>query len=322
MSIERSSEYVLLTGTAHPKLANKIGELLEQEVYQSVKKIFADGERDIQIPTNVRNRDVFIIQPTCTPHTDSYIAELLFIIQAARLASAREITAVLPYFGYGRQDRKDRPRVAVAAHLIANLIQFSGADRIVTVDIHNETLTGTVSCPWDNVYASWSFVPVVKSLNLSDLVVVSPDKGGVTKALAYATRLGSNKIAIVYKNRDVNVANESQTLGMIGDVEGKDTLIVDDILDTAGTLTNAAALLKERGANRILAAITHGVFSHPATKRIDDSVIERVYVTDTIPANSEVAQCPKIKIVPIAPLLAGVINCIYKGDSISQKFIL
>src|SRR3989344_527028 len=236
--------FVLLTGTANLKLAQDVAKILGKDVGETVS-VFADGEKRVIIPENLRKRDVFIIQPTCPP-VDSSIIELFLIIDAAKRSSASEVTAVIPYFGYSRQDRKDRPRVPISASIVARLIEYSGADRILTIDIHSEQEAGFVEIPWDNLFSSYSFLPELKKHFKSNLIIASPDKGGVPKATFYADLLQAEGIAIVFKERDVHKKNVSQALGMIGDVQGKDVLIVDDMIDTGGTLCDAAVLIKSK----------------------------------------------------------------------------
>jgi len=314
-----SNSFVLLTGTANLKLAKDIAKYLKKPIHETVST-FADGEKRIVIPENLRKREVFIIQPTNFPVNDN-LMELLLMIDAARRASAIEITAVIPYFSYSRQDRKDRPRVPISASLVAGIIEYAGADRIVTIDLHSEQQQGFIKCPWDNLYGSYSLFPVLRKEFSKDLVVASPDKGGVPKATFYATKLKADGIAIVFKQRDVMQENVSDTLDMIGHVEGKDVLLVDDMIDTAGTICHAANFIKERGAKSVCAAATHGIFSGPAMQRINDSELEKVYITDTVPLNKEVLKNPKIKVISVAKLLAEAIKCIYTGDSISEKLI-
>lgn len=311
--------FVLLTGRANLKLAQEVGRFLKKEVHETVSE-FADGEKRIIIPENLRRRNVFIIQPTCTP-VDTNIMELLLIIDAAKRSSASEVSAIIPYFGYSRQDRKDRPRVPISASLVARLIEFSGADRILTIDIHSEQEPGFVEVPWDNLYASYSFLPVLKKIFNKNLIVASPDKGGVPKATFYAELLDADGIAIVYKERDVTKKNESKVLYMVGDVEGKDVLLVDDMIDTAGTICEAANLIKEGGAKSVSAVATHGLFSDPAPERIAKSSLDRIFITDTVPLTKDMLNNPKVKIVSVAKLLAEAINCIYNGDSMSEKLI-
>lgn len=315
----QSNGFVLLTGTANLKLAKDVAKILGKDADETVSE-FADGEKRIIIPENLRKRDVFIIQPTCPP-VDSNIMELLLIIDAAKRSSASEISAIIPYFGYSRQDRKDRPRVPISASLVAGLIEYAGADRILTVDIHSEQEPGFVKIPWDVLYGSYSFLPELKKHFGKNLVVASPDKGGVPKATFFADLLDADGVAIVFKERDVNTKNESKALEMIGDVKGKDVLLVDDMIDTAGTICDAAKLIKERGAKSVSAAATHGLFSDPAPKRIKETPLDMIFVTDTVPIRKEMSANPKVKVVSIAKLLAEAIKCIYNGDSISGKLI-
>lgn len=314
-----SNGFVLLTGTANLPLAKDIAKILGKDADETVT-IFSDGEKRIIIPENLRKRNVFIIQPTCPP-TDTNIMELLLIIDAAKRASAAEVSAIIPYFGYSRQDRKDRPRVPISASLIARLIEFAGADRILTLDIHSEQEPGFVKIPWDNLYSSYSLIPELKKYFGSDSVIASPDKGGVPKATFYADLLDADGIAIVFKERDTEKMNESRVLDMIGHVEGKDVLIVDDMIDTAGTICDAAKLFKERGAKSISAIATHGLFSGSAPKKIADSPISKIFITDSVPLRAEMLNNPKIVVISVAKLLAEAINCIYNGDSISEKLI-
>lgn len=311
--------YVLLTGTANLVLAKDVASHLNKEVFETVST-FADGEKRIIIPENLRKRDVFIIQPTCSPVNDN-IMELFLIIDAAKRSSASEVSAIIPYFGYARQDRKDRPRVPISASIVARLIEFAGADRVLTIDIHSEQEAGFVEIPWDNLYASYSFLPVLKKTFPKNLVVASPDKGGVLKATFYADLLNADGIAIVYKERNAQKTNESKALDLIGNVEGKDVLVVDDMIDTAGTLCEAVRLIKIKGAKSVSVAATHGLFSGPAPKKIADANLENIFITDTVPIREEMRNNPKVTIVSVAKLLAEAINCIYKGDSMSEKLI-
>ncbi|MBI2330241.1 ribose-phosphate pyrophosphokinase [Candidatus Daviesbacteria bacterium] len=311
--------FVILTGTANVKLAKDIAKILGKNADETVT-VFADGEKRIIIPENLRKRDVFIIQPTCPP-VDANIMELFLMLDAAKRSSAAEVSAVIPYFGYSRQDRKDRPRVPISASIIARLIEFAGADRILTIDIHSEQEPGFVEIPWDNLYGSYSFLPELKKHFSNGLVVASPDKGGVPKAAFYSELLGAEGMAIVFKERDVQKMNVSKTLDMIGNVTGNDVLIVDDMIDTAGTICDAAELIKERGASSISVAATHGLFSGPALERIKEAPIDKIFITDTVPLKEEILKDPKVIVVSVAPLLAEAIECIYKGDSMSEKLI-
>ncbi len=311
--------FVLLTGTANLKLAQDVAKILGKNTDETVTT-FADGEKRIIIPENLRKRDVFIIQPTCPP-VDSSIMELLLIIDAAKRSSASEVSVIIPYFGYSRQDRKDRPRVPISASLVARLIEFAGANRILTIDIHSEQEPGFVEIPWDNLFGSYSLLDELKKYFKSNLIIASPDKGGVPKATFYADLLNADGIAIVYKERDMNQANKSKALDLIGEVEGKDVLIVDDMIDTAGTLCEAARLIKAKGAKSISVAATHGLFSGQAPKRIEEAGLEKIFITDTVPIREEMRNNPKVTIVSVAPLIAEAIKCIYNGDSMSEKLI-
>lgn len=314
-----SNGFVLLTGTANLKLAQDVAKILGKNADETIT-VFADGEKRVVIPENLRKREAFIIQPTCPP-VDSSIMELLLIIDAAKRSSASEISAIIPYFGYSRQDRKDRPRVPISAALVASLIEYAGADRILTVDIHSEQEPGFVEIPWDNLYASYSFFPILKKHFNNSMVVASPDKGGVLKASFYADYLQAEGIAIVFKERDVSRINESKTLDMIGNVKDKDILIVDDMIDTAGTIVEAANIIKDRGAKSVCAAVTHGLFSGPAPEEIKASALDKVFITDTVPIKEEMLKSKKIEVVSVAPLIAEAIKAIYNGDSISEKLI-
>lgn len=313
------NDFVLLTGTANLKLAQNVAKILGKNADETVSE-FADGEKRIVIPENLRKRDVFIIQPTCPP-VDSNLMELLLMIDAAKRSSAAEVSVVIPYFGYSRQDRKDRPRVPVSAALVAKLIEHAGADRILTIDIHSEQEPGFISIPWDNLYASYSLFPTLKKYFTKEIVVASPDKGGVLKASFYADYLNADGIAIVFKERDLETRNESKAFEVIGNVKDKDVLIVDDMIDTGGTIVEAAKIIKERGAKSVSVSATHGLFSDPAPKKIAESPIDKIFITDTVPIRKELADSGKLHIISIAPLLAEAISCINNGDSISEKLI-
>ncbi len=315
-----NEDFVLLTGTSNPPLAKEIGTLLKTEVFEPIS-IFSDGEIRVKIPHNMRRRHVYIIQPTSGP-VNNHIMELLLMIDAAKRGSASEVIAILPYFGYSRQDRKEVARVPISASLIASAIEHAGADRILTVDIHSEQQEGFVRIPWDNLYGSYSLIPVLKEKNLSNLIVASPDKGGMKRATGYARLLGASGLALVYKERDIDITNASEALGMMGDVRDKDVLLVDDMIDTGGTLINAAGYLKKNGARNIIAAVTHGLFSGSALEKISNSIIEEFFVTDTIMQRVDVVKNKKVTIVPIAQLIAEAISRTETGESISHDLIL
>jgi ribose-phosphate pyrophosphokinase len=320
--MNKPNSLVLLSGNSNPDLAKAVAKKLNQPLFLPVSR-FSDQEAHIQIPVNVRRKNVVIIQATCPPNVDGAYMELFLMIDAARRASAAEISVVIPYFGYSRQDRKDRPRVPVSASLMAHLLEKSGADRIMTVDIHSDQEQGFSMVPWENLYASYSLVPVLKK-KFKKLIVAAPDKGGVMIASAFAKLLNADGMAIVYKERDIKKHHHEnvQTLGMIGDVDGADVLLVDDMIDTAGTICNAATIIKEKGARNVYAAATHGLFSDPALERISKSPLKKVFVTDTLTPNQKILKNPKIEVITVAPLLAEAINCIYSGESISEKLIL
>lgn len=317
---DKKNSFVLLTGRANPELSQKISTRLNKQIFESVS-VFADGEIRVKIPSNLRRRHVFIIQPTCPPVND-HLMELVFMIDAAKRSSAREVTAVVPYFGYARQDRKEMPHVPISASVVAGMIMNAGADRIVTIDIHSEQQQGFIKGPWDNLYGSYSLVPALKKKNLKNLVVASPDKSGMTRALGYARRLGAEDIAVVYKERDVSMSNKSEALDMIGKVTDKNVVIVDDMIDTGGTIVNAANFLKKNGAKSIRVITTHGLFSADSLARIDKSQIDEVITTDTINHRKEVRVHKKITIVSVAPLLAEAVKRIETGESISKDLIL
>ncbi len=315
------NEFVLLTGRANVPLAKKIADILKEKVDMPIT-IFSDGEIRVRIGPNLRRRHVFIIQSTSSPVND-HIMELILLIDAAKRASAKEITAVIPYFGYARQDRKEMSRVPISASIVANMIEQAGADRILTVDIHSEQAEGFVNVAWDNVYGSYTLIPAIKAKNLKDIVVTSPDKGGVVRAAGYAKLLSqANDIAIVYKERDININNVSEAMAMIGDVRDKDILLVDDMLDTGGTLFSAADFVKKKGAKSVRAAITHGLFTGNALEKLTNSLIDEVIVTDTIAQRDEIRNHPKVTIVSSAPLLAEAIRRIHTGESIGEALIL
>lgn len=313
-------DFVLLSGRASLPLAKKIANILKKEIDYPIT-IFSDGEVRVRVSPNLRSRHVFIIQSTSSPVND-HLMELILMIDAAKRASAKAITAIIPYFGYSRQDRKEMPRVPISSSTVAGIIQHVGAGRIVTVDIHSEQQQGFVQIPWDNLYASYSLVPAIRSKKLSSLIIASPDKGGMTRATGYAKLLKAKGIALVYKERDITLNNKSETLGMIGDVKGKDVLIVDDMIDTAGTIVHAANYLKKQGARRVLASCAHGLFSGPALERINSSAIDEVIATDTINLKDEVLKNKKIKVASVAPLIAKAIRRINTGASLTKELFL
>ncbi|MBP6913374.1 MAG: ribose-phosphate pyrophosphokinase [Candidatus Levybacteria bacterium] len=317
---KQSNNYVLLAGRSNLVLAKKVASFLKKELFNPVS-VFSDGEIRIKVPENVRRRHVFIIQPTCPPVNDS-LMELVFMIDAARRSSADEITAVIPYFGYSRQDRKEMPRVPISASVVASILENAGVNRIVTLDIHSEQQQGFIKGPWDNLYGSYSLIPEIKKRNLKNLVIAAPDKGGMTRATGYARLLGVNEIALVYKERDIAVNNTSNALAMIGNVEGKNILLVDDMIDTGGTVIHAAEYLKKSGAKKVIICATHGLFSGSAPAKFEKSTVDEVIITDTVPLNSEMKKNKRITVVSVADLLASAIERIESGESLSRKLIL
>ena len=313
-AVFKSETIEILTGNSNPQLARDVGDLLAMSVDEPVG-VFADGESHPQISRNLRRKEVYIIQSTSPPVNNS-VMELIFMIRAARRASADEVNAIIPYYGYARQDRKDQPRVTISGADVADMLDTAGVDRILTIDLHAEQMQGVLDKPWDNLYASRVLLPPIQELGIDNMVVVSPDVGGTKRAEKFSFLLnGTGEIAIVHKRRAE--ANKSQALAVIGDVEGRDVLLVDDIIDTAGTMCNAAKLLKDNGAQRIIIAATHGLFTSPALDRITDSPIDRVFVTDTVYLSDEVRRSEKVKVVTIAPLLADALKRIHTGDSLS-----
>lgn len=315
-----TEDYVLLTGRSNPQLARDIASLLKQEVHEPIS-MFSDGEIRVRIPVSLRNKHVFIIQPTA-PKVNASIMELILMIDAAKRSSASEISAIIPYYAYARQDRKEQPRVPISSSVVANMIVNSGADQILTIEIHSQQQQGFVQVPWDNLYGSYALVPLLKSQKIKDLVVASPDKGGLIQATGYAKLLGADGVALVYKERDVAVNDKSETSAMIGNVKGKNVLLVDDVISTGGTIVNAAVFLKSQGAKSIRLAIVHGMFTGDAVEKIKHPSIDEIYITDSIAQRDEIKNNKKIKIATIAPLIAKAIDHIQKGESISRDLIL
>lgn len=307
----------IISGTSHPTLSKEVADNLGVALCNTTIDTFSDGEFMIQINENVRGTDSFVIQPTCPPVNDN-LMELLLIIDALKRASARRITAVIPYYGYARQDRKVQPRVPISSKLVADLITAAGANRVLTVDLHAGQIQGFFNIPVDHLYASPVLLDYVRGKKLSNPVIVSPDAGGVERARAFARKL-QVPIAIIDKRREM--ANVSRVMNVIGDVKDRDVIILDDMIDTAGTTTQAAYALKEHGAKGVYAASTHAVLSGPAIDRINESVIEEVIVTNTIPLDSKKERCPKLVVLSIAPLLAEAIKRIHEESSISSLFL-
>ena len=309
-------KFKIFSGTANPALADEVCHFLGLERGQATAHRFQDGEKYVQIQENVRGADVFILQPTCYP-VDEHIMELLLFIDALKRASARRITTVIPYFGYARQDRKDKPRTPISSKLVADLLTTAGADRALIVDLHAPQIQGFFNIPVDHLFASPVLVDYFKKLNLPNLTVVSPDAGGVERARFFAKKMDS-ALAIVDKRRvEMDV---TEVMHVIGDVKGRSCLILDDIIDTAGTLVKTAVALVESGASKVYACATHAVLSGPAIERLSQSPIEQVVVTNTIPLSEEAKREPKIEVRSIAGLIGRAIQSIHEESSVSKLF--
>jgi ribose-phosphate pyrophosphokinase len=308
---------VLFTGNANPVLAQEIATHLGIEVGAAAVGRFSDGEVTVEIRQNVRARDVFVVQPTCSP-TNENLMELLIMVDALKRASARRITAVIPYYGYARQDRRPRStRVPISAKVVANLLETVGVERVLTMDLHADQIQGFFDIPVDNIYASPVLLSDVQSKAYRDLVVISPDVGGVVRARALAKQLGCD-LAIIDKRRPA--ANVSEVMHVIGEIDGRNCVIMDDMIDTAGTLVKAAEVLKARGAKSVYAYCTHPVFSGPAVERIANSQIDEVVVTNTISLSSAARACRKIRQLSVAYLFAETIRRISDGESVTSLF--
>ena len=306
----------IFTGNSNPQLAKEICDYLELPPGKIEVGRFSDGEVSVKIEENVRGRDVFIVQSVCAPVNESLV-ELLVMIDAARRASAKRITAVLPYYGYARQDWKERPRVPITAKLVANLITAAGANRVLTMDLHTPQIQGFFDIPLDHLFAAPVLIKYFQELNLSNLVVVAPDVGSIKTARAFAKRLHA-ALAVVDKRR--NSPDSVEVMHLIGEVKGKDVVIVDDLVASGGTLCEAADALKENGARNIYASITHGVLSGNAIENIANSSLEKLIITDTIPLTKE-KELEKIKVLSVASLLGEAIRCIHLEKSVSSLFI-
>jgi len=307
----------LFGGTSNPELTQEVCKYLGIEPGKIMVKTFSDGETQIEIHENIRGMDVFVLQSTCIPVNDN-IMQLLIIMDALRRASAKRITAVIPYYGYGRQDRKVKPRVPISAKLVADLITVAGAQRVVSIDLHAGQIQGYFNIPVDNLFSAPLLLKYIRGHFSDDLVVVSPDAGGVERARAFAKRLSAS-LAIIDKRRDA--PNIAEAMNIIGEVDGKTAIILDDMVDTAGTLQQGANALKKRGAERIFACCTHPVLSGPAIDRIIASPIDRLVVTNTIPLKKEAQDCSKIVSLSVAELLGETIKRIYNSDSVSTLFV-
>ena len=310
-------ELKLFSGSAHPELAREIAQHLGLPMGQCRLRRFPDTEVSFQIDENIRGTDVFIVQPTCAP-VDEHIMEMLIMIDAFRRSSAARITAVIPYYGYARQDRKDKPRVPISAKLVANILSASGVDRVLTMDLHKAQIQGFFDIPVDHLFAAPVIIEYCSRLNVPNLTIVSPDAGGAERARAYAKRLGA-ELAIVDKRR--NEEGTAEVMNVIGDVEGRACILQDDIIDTAGTIQKAADGLKKAGAERVLACAVHGVLSGPAIDRIEKSPIDQLIVTNTIALNGQAQQCKKIVVLSVARLLGQAIRNIHEETSVSSLFV-
>jgi ribose-phosphate pyrophosphokinase len=314
-----SEALALFTGNANPALAHDIARHLRLPVGRASVGRFSDGEVNIEIMDNVRGRDVFIVQPTCPPAND-HLMELLVMIDACRRASAARITAVMPYFGYARQDQRPRAsRTAITAKLVADMISNAGVDRALTLDLHSDKTQGFFSIPVDNVYGSPVLLGDVWRQRYPDLIVVSPDVGGVVRARAFAKRLDDAELAIIDKRRPR--PNESKVMNIIGEVDGRTCVMIDDMVDTAGTLCLAAQALKDQGAKKVVAYITHAVLSGGAVERIAASALDELVVTDTIPLSQAARECGRIRQLSVASLLAETIRRIRDEESVSSLYI-
>ncbi|MBF0559278.1 MAG: ribose-phosphate pyrophosphokinase [Nitrospirae bacterium] len=306
----------LLTGNAHKRLAVKVSEHSNIPLTDVTVTKFSDEEISVQINENVRGCDVFVIQPTCYP-VNHNIMELLLIIDALKRASASRITAVIPYYGYARQDRKVQPRVPISSKLVADLLTAAGTNRVITIDLHAAQIQGFFNIPVDHLYAAPVLYDYIKKSSFHDLVIVSPDAGGVERARSFAKRLDAS-LAIIDKRREA--ANVSKVMHVIGNVKDRDVIILDDMIDTAGTITQAAQALHDNGARKVCAACSHGVLSGPAIDRINNSVLEEVISTDTIPLEDKAAACSKLTVLSISRLLAEAIKRIHEESSVSSLF--
>ncbi|MBW1788024.1 MAG: ribose-phosphate pyrophosphokinase [Deltaproteobacteria bacterium] len=307
----------LFGGTSNPDLTLEVCDYLEIEPGKITAKTFSDGETQVEIGQNIRGRDTFILQSTCTPVNDN-LMQLLIIVDALKRASAKRITAVIPYYGYGRQDRKVKPRVPISAKLVADLITVAGANRVVSIDLHAGQIQGYFNIPVDNIFAAPILLKYIRDNFQNDLVIVSPDAGGVERARAFAKRLDTY-LAIIDKRREA--PNIAEAMNIIGEVEGKTAIVLDDMVDTSGTLTQAAMALKQRGCAGIHACCTHPVLSGPAIERIESSPIDSLVVTNTIPLNGKSKQCKKITVLSVAELLGETIKRVHESHSVSTLFV-
>jgi ribose-phosphate pyrophosphokinase len=317
MSERNQHALKIFSGNAHPALAKEISECLGVPLSGIRVGRFPDGEIRLQILENARGADVFVVQPTCRPVNENFM-ELLIMLDAFRRASAYRITAVMPYYGYARQDRKDRPRVPISAKLVADLLTSAGADRVLALDLHAGQIQGYFNIPVDHLFATPVTVDYFRKLKLKNLAVVSPDPGGVERARAFAKKMRAPLVIIDKRREDADVV---EVMNVIGDVGGKTCLIVDDMIDTGGTLTRGAKALVDKGADKVYACCTHGVFAGDAIKIVCDSPMEQVVTTNSIPLSPEGQKCTKIKVLHVGKLLAEAIRSIHEETSVSKLFI-
>ena len=310
-------DLAIFSGNSNPRLVKQICDYLDLPLGGAAVKTFSDGEIQIEIHQNVRAKDIYVVQSTCNPVNDNLV-ELLLMIDAFRRSSARRITAVVPYFGYARQDKKVAPRVPISAKLVADLLTVAGTSRLITMDLHAGQIQGFFNIPVDNLFSAPVIIDYMKTHFNNDLVIVSPDTGGAERARAFAKRLDAG-LAIIDKRRDA--PNQSEAMAVVGDVTGRIAIILDDMVDTAGTLVNAARAVIEAGASVVHACCAHPVLSGPAIDRIQDSVLSTLVVTDTIPLRSEAADCGKIVVLSISELIAESIIRGYRGDSVTSLFV-
>ena len=306
--------FKIFTGSAHPAFAKELAKYLDIALSSADINRFSDGEINVKITESVRGKDIYIIQPTCKPTNDN-LMELLIMVDAFKRSSANNINAVIPYFGYARQDRKAAPRVPISAKLVANLLQSAGVNRVITMDLHAGQIQGFFDIPVDNLYGSIVFYDYVKGKNLQNPIIASPDVGGVARARHFAEHLGLG-LVIVDKKREK--ANESEVMNIIGDVRGKSVIMVDDIIDTAGTMVKAADVLKKNGAISVIALGTHAVFSGNAVEKIENGALDEVAVSNSIPFQNT---SKKIKVLSVAPLFAEVMRRIYHNESVNSLFL-
>ncbi len=308
------SKYKLFSGTANPEFAKKVGKYLNVEVGEASINKFSDGEISVQIKESVRGQDVFIVQPTCAP-TNDHLMELLIMIDALKRSSAASISAVIPYYGYARQDRKAAPRVPISAKLVADMLEAAGIDRMITIDLHAAQIQGFFNIPVDNLYGSVLFVNHIRAKNLANPIIASPDIGGVARARSYADKLGYDLVIVDKKREKANVA---EVMNIIGDVKGKDVILVDDMVDTAGTLVKAAEVLKSKGATSVMACCTHGVLSGPAFDRINAGTLDELIISDTIPMHGK---SDKITVLSATKIIGETIRRITHNESVNSIFI-